>query len=168
MKRISKNATRCKSCANSLSSKIRHKESPFGVYISYPLGYWQGKTRSESDKQKMREAKLGRCGEETNNWRGGITPVREKIRKMFEYRQWRSDVFTRDDYTCQICNIKGGDMNADHYPKMFAEILDQYEISDLREARECDELWNINNGRTLCKQCHRKTFTGVAKKPWQK
>lgn len=135
--------------------------------IKYPKGYWHGKKRSQKDKEKMRLAKLGRTGEGTGNWRGGITPIREKIRKMFEYRQWRSDCFTRDDFTCQICGIRGGDLAVDHYPKMFAQILDEYKIQNLEEARNCAELWNINNGRTLCIKCHRKTFTGVPKKPWR-
>lgn len=134
----------------------------------YPKGYWHGKKRNKADKLKMRLAKLNRTGEGTGNWRGGITPIREKIRKMFEYRQWRSDVYTRDNFTCVLCGKRGGDLCADHYPKMFAQILDEYKIQTLEQSRECPELWNINNGRTLCVRCHRKTFTGVAKKPWQK
>ena len=27
----------------------------------------------------------------------------------------------------------------------------------LSEALACEEFWNINNGRTLCKECHNKT-----------
>lgn len=134
----------------------------------YPNGYWYGKKRSEKDKKKMRMAKLNKKGPGTNNWRGGITPVRERVRKMMEYILWRSDVYTRDDFTCQLCGIRGSDLAVDHYPKMFAEILDENRITSLKEARECAELWNLNNGRTLCLPCHRETFTGVPKKPWQK
>jgi len=27
----------------------------------------------------------------------------------------------------------------------------------LEQAVNCEELWNINNGITLCKECHKKT-----------
>lgn len=133
-----------------------------------PNGYWYGKKRSPEDREKMRLAKLNKTGPTTNNWRGGITPIREKIRKMKEYIGWRVGIFTKDDFTCAVCGIRGGDLVADHYPKMFAEILDYHKIKTLGEARRCDELWSMNNGRTLCVPCHKKTFTGVPKKPWQK
>ena len=33
------------------------------------------------------------------------------------------------------------------------------QISNLEEALECEELWDINNGRVLCENCHKKTDT---------
>jgi len=132
-------------------------------------GYWTGKKRSVETIEKMRISKRGTYnGEQHWNWRGGITKPREFIRKMFEYRQWVSDVFTRDNYICQICGKRGGDLEVDHFPKMFSQILDENNINTREEARICVELWNINNGRTLCKSCHAKTYTGVPKKPWKK
>ena len=92
------------------------------------------------------------------NWKGGITSINEQIRKSFNYRQWRSDVFMRDNYTCQICGKRGnGRIEADHHIKQFSLILKGYNIKTLEDAENCEELWNINNGRTLCKDCHRKT-----------
>ncbi len=85
----------------------------------------------------------------------GKTPLAEQIRKCIEYRQWRSDIFTRDDFTCQQCGMRGGRLHADHI-KQFAFILSENNISSLDEAIECSELWNLNNGRTLCKDCHRQ------------
>jgi len=32
-------------------------------------------------------------------------------------------------------------------------------INSLEEALNCEELWNVNNGRTLCRKCHNKTKT---------
>ena len=78
-----------------------------------------------------------------------------RIRNCFKYRQWRSDVFTRDDFTCQKCgDNKSGNLNA-HHIKLFSTILDEYKIKTLEQALDCEELWNINNGQTLCKKCHR-------------
>jgi len=31
-------------------------------------------------------------------------------------------------------------------------------VSVLEQALNCDKLWDINNGRTLCRKCHKKTF----------
>lgn len=98
-------------------------------------------------------------GAKGSNWKGGITPLRKLIRDHFKTRQWRSDVFQRDDYTCQICLEKGGKLQADHYPKSFKQIFNDNNIKDLIQAVECEEFWNLNNGRTLCYECHRKTDT---------
>lgn len=85
----------------------------------------------------------------------GRTPIVEQVRKCLEYRQWRSDVFTRDDFTCQVCGERGGKLHADHI-KQFAFIIAENEIKTIEQALDCSELWNLNNGRTLCVPCHRQ------------
>jgi len=88
-------------------------------------------------------------GEKNWNWKGGVTKLQEQIRKCSKYRQWRCDVFERDNYTCQNCgdrNTIGKKLiiNADHI-KQFAF------YPELR--------FDIGNGRTLCVPCHRNTDT---------
>lgn len=77
-------------------------------------------------------------------WRGGKTPLRKKLERTSDYLQWRDSVFIRDKYTCQICKKVGGMLNADHI-KPFAY------FPELRLS--------IDNGRTLCVDCHKKTDT---------
>lgn len=96
-------------------------------------------------------------GDKHPRWRGGASSLRKRIRDCFEYRQWRSDIFTRDDFICQECGIKGVYLEAHHCHKRFVDILKEYEIETLEEALECEELWNINNGQTLCRDCHQLT-----------
>lgn len=38
-----------------------------------------------------------------------------------------------------------------------ATIIRENNIMTLTDAVKCEELWNINNGITLCKECHKKT-----------
>ena len=87
---------------------------------------------------------------------GDKTKINKAIRDLLEYRQWRSDVFTRDDFTCQECGQKGGKLEA-HHIKEFIKIINEYKIKSRKEAIDCAELWNINNGITLCQKCHDKS-----------
>ena len=108
-----------------------------------------------------------RRGSDCHFWKGGITPLRISIRQSFEYRQWRSEIFARDDFACQECGERGGKINADHI-KSFSLILADNNIKILKDAQGCKELWDLNNGRTLCENCHKETdnFGGKAK-GWQ-
>lgn len=97
-------------------------------------------------------------GERHPRWKGGKTSLPKQIRLSFKYRQWRSDIFTRDDFTCVVCGERGCYLEADHFPIRFVDIFKKYELKNLEEAENCEELWNINNGRTLCEKCHYKTL----------
>lgn len=99
----------------------------------------KGKKRTDETRKKMRLAQLG---EKSHLWKGGISDINNKIRTSLEYKLWRESVFNRDNYTCVWCQQKGGTLNADHI-KSFAY------YPELRFA--------IDNGRTLCFDCHKTT-----------
>lgn len=103
--------------------------------------------------------KKGKKGDQHWNWKGGITLIRKRLMESFQYRLWRSDVFTRDNFTCTLCGKHGGWIEADHFPKPYVQIRNEYGIKTIEEALSCEELWNINNGRTLCRNCHNKNKT---------
>ncbi len=81
-------------------------------------------------------------GSRNHAWKGGITP-KNRLRKFkSEYKEWRKNVFERDNYTCVLCGDRGVELNADHI-KSWAH------YPELR--------YNLDNGRTLCVECHKKT-----------
>ena len=87
---------------------------------------------------------LAKQGEKSHFWKGGVSKENYRIRRGIDFRLWREAVFARDNWTCQICYIRGGELHPDHI-KPFAT------YPELRFA--------IDNGRTLCAPCHRKTDT---------
>ena len=95
--------------------------------------------------------------ERNGNWKGGITPLNQRIRHCLKYKQWIETIFKRDDWICQICEKRGGNLEADHSPKKFSVILADNKITTLKEAENCKELWDLKNGRTICLKCHNRT-----------
>lgn len=101
-------------------------------------------TRSRKDTAKY-------CSRQCVYNARNLTPQNEKVRKSKKYKEWRKAVFERDNYTCQMCGVKNKKglgktviLHADHI-KPFAY------YPELR--------FDINNGRTLCEDCHKKTKT---------
>lgn len=125
--------------------------------IEKTRNFFLDKPKTQEHRDKISKSRIGKfIGEENNNWKGGITPLVFKIRTSFEYRQWRSDCFTRDNFTCQECgDNKGGNLEA-HHIDFLSNIIHRNNIKDFNEARNCSEIWNINNGITLCIDCHKK------------
>lgn len=98
--------------------------------------------RTAEWKRKIGEAQKGFMG---NNWKGGKwSSQTQSERKSAKYRNLRREILERDNYTCQICNLRGGDLNVDH-------IKPYSKFPELRFSEE--------NLRTLCVPCHKKTDT---------
>ena len=142
------------------SKEVREKisKSHFGIK---PNNETRLKLRnSHLGKKQSEEVKIKRgvylCGSQNHSWKGGNPPIFDKIRRLFKYRQWRSDIFSRDFWTCQKCNKKNNIRIETHHIKSFRTILYEYKINNIEQALNCEELWDINNGLTLCINCHRK------------
>ena len=96
---------------------------------------------TEVSKKKISETHKG---EKSYLWKGGISKFDHVDRVRFR-ETIQKQVFERDNYTCQICGIKGGNLQVDHI-QPWAEYV---------EGR-----FDINNCRTLCIKCHYKITFG--------
>ena len=104
----------------------------------------------------------GKYQENSGHWKGGKTKLSLSIRSLFQYNLWRKKVFERDNYTCQNCEKTKCYLEA-HHKKEFCLILGKYKVKTIEDAIKCKQLWDINNGLTLCKNCHNKTKKYVRK-----
>lgn len=90
------------------------------------------------------------------HWKGGISKIDKIIRRLPEYLNWRKNIFIRDNFTCVDCNKSDCYITA-HHKKSFSSIIRENNIKNTDDARSCFELWDLNNGKTLCEDCHSKT-----------
>lgn len=97
-------------------------------------------------KRKQSESLKGKLvGEKNPNWKGGITKYDEYTEsiKGFKYKMriWSGKVLERDNILCRMC---GSD-----------EKLEAHHIIPVRDSG-IEDLFNVNNGITICRKCHMK------------
>ena len=99
---------------------------------------WSGKSRTIKTRKKIGDAQKGN---KNHNWKGGITPLRIKIRQGIAWQLWKENVYQRDNFTCKKCEQYGGKLSAHHIEDFAHNELLRFEI---------------DNGITLCRDYHRK------------
>lgn len=152
-KAISYLATYCQSCSKKGSKNTFYKKHHTEETIKKLSGknnyaYNGGKPHCKTCGKLLGNYGSTYCksckqlGEKNNFWKGGITPEHRAVRMSAKYKEWRIAVFTRDNWTCNVCEQVGGRLEA-HHNKSF---------TDYPELR-----FNVDNGITLCKDCHKLT-----------
>jgi len=87
-------------------------------------------------------------GKNNPNWNPNLTDEERQIRRDarkglisdYELKNWRKQVFERDDYTCRCCGAKKSPFNA-HHLNGWNKFVDQR--------------YDLSNGLTLCIACHK-------------
>lgn len=125
-RKIAKNHLHTKESRNKMIAKMRSTK--------YRLKF-------SIERQGKNNPMYGVVGKNHPNWNPSLTDdERKKNRKIVDYERWRLMVFERDKYTCQCCgDNKGGNLVAHH--------LNGYHWDK-------DNRFNVDNGITLCEDCH--------------
>lgn len=108
------------------------------IYL-YEKGGIEKARETQSTMENRIKSSCRQRGIAIEDFDGFSTTEQHMARNNTYYKEWIRKVFQRDNYTCQCCGKRGGDLNA-HHLYNFAE----YE--DLR--------YEVDNGITLCPQCH--------------
>jgi 5-methylcytosine-specific restriction endonuclease McrA len=79
-------------------------------------------------------------------WRGGLTKQHILERNSSKTDEWRKRVFERDRYVCQICKKPSVGNIVAHHILPFSTFP--------------SERFNVDNGQTLCLDCHSLVHSG--------
>lgn len=123
--------------------------------------WWTGKKHPPEFSEKLRNIRLndkhypkkpdgtpywkGKKGEETNNWKGGITPERQV---EYDKKEWKSivvKVWHRDNAICRRCGLDHRIVNREEVQFAIHHIV-SFQDKKLRYA--------LDNLVLLCRPCH--------------
>lgn len=122
----------------------------------HPEHRWSGRKHTAAAKRKQSAAKKGKPqslarrirqsarmqGIAVAAWRGFASSKAEGLKRSLAWRKWRETVFERDNWTCQHCRARGRELHPHHiHPK----------------STHPEEMFDPDNGITLCVPCHRAT-----------
>ena len=148
-KRNGKYFSYCKKCEKEYNNnRYKHicidsnKEYKSGKKDSIRCKECNSKILAQRGKEILDKLNSNQYGSSNPNWNPNLTDEeRNSKRDNKQYREWRSKVFKRDNWTCQCCKIKGKNINAHH--------LNSY-------TTDKNNRYNVENGITLCVECHKK------------
>jgi len=82
-----------------------------------------------------------------------------KIRNTTKYLNWRLSILKRDNFACCICHASVKENKSlrleVHHARTFDEICKENNVSTVEQALECKDLWDTNNGVSICYRCHK-------------
>lgn len=150
------NGKYCSRSCTAKSSHRKHRSAPRVECKCIICG-----TKFIEYKSRMHEKNRGTCcsiecrvehtkrcisGKNNYRWKGGITKLNQLLRSQMRTRNWSRKVKERDDFTCQECGIRAK-KGLGH-----KVVLNSHHIKSW--ANHPELRWDINNGITLCENCH--------------
>ena len=112
-----------------------------------------GCLQKEKASENMSKISKKYSGENSFNWKNGITPFYTKIRNSIKYKEFVQTCLKKSNYICLVSKEKGGNLSI-HHIKSFAKILEENNITTKEEALECKELWDEKNVIVLSEKWH--------------
>ena len=151
--------------------KIVRKEFNRCVFLSLQYQHQQQQQQGITDINQQRKLEIQDEGkqekEAITNYDDAAaaanslsTPILKlRLRNSSKYLNWRIAILKRDNFRCQICSATIKDNKTlrleVHHAKTFNEIFKENNITNIKQALECKEIWNLDNGVCLCYRCHK-------------
>jgi len=131
----------CKLCGKEFYPKdfVKRSYCSKDCYYKNVLQNPNIKNKRNTGKKRTFEQRLKISGKNHYNWKGGISGKIRRLRNHVEWKEWRTKIFKRDKYTCQLCGQKGIYLHPHHFKSN----------TDFPEIR-----FDPNNGITICQNCH--------------
>jgi len=167
----------CHSCAAKINNaktevkqkiSIAHKGKKFSLVTRHKMSTSAKiKVFTDEHRRNMGLSHLGQLlGRLNPNYIDGRKPLSGMIRTCPEANIWRKEIFKRDNFICQKCGEHTQDLEAHHlirFSIILSKFLKEYnQFSPIEDKEELISLaikyqpfWDISNGITLCKSCHR-------------
>ena len=143
---------------NSLANLELGREKGTNHLNGIPKSKLSNEKRSKSHKDwcsrnldKVAQRGLKTRRDKHYKWLGGISKLNIAIRLLTEYRKWQRSIKKRDK-ACIYCNSVLS-LESHHLIELRI-IIENNQLNNVDDARNCQDLWDINNGITLCKKCH--------------
>ena len=118
--------------------KIPTRSELINIYYNEKNGYEKVR-KTQSTMENRIKSSCRQRGISIEEFKGFSTNEQHMARNNTFYKEWVINVFKRDNYTCQCCGKRGGNLNAHHL----------YNFSEYEELR-----YEVSNGITLCEKCH--------------
>ena len=122
--------------------KVPTRSELLDIYYNQKGGYDKARITQSTMERRIKSSCRQR-GISIEEFDGFSTTEQHMARNNTYYKEWTRKVFERDDYTCQCCGKRGGNLNAHHL----------YNFSEYPNLR-----YDISNGITFCRECHLINF----------
>ncbi len=115
------------------------------------------KIRREDEKEARKIAQQMRQEEVQNKKQEEFqrkSDFMDRIRQTPRYQRWKEEVQEKCGNKCQIDKSHADRYAEVHHLVSLYKILKQNNIVSIEGALGCRQLWDIDNGIVLCKECH--------------
>lgn len=105
-------------------------------------------------------SKVQGFGENHHSWKGGFKSIYDRIRDLKSYWDWRKAVLDRDGNICKNCAVEEN-LEVHHIKTLKILVQEYSNVNDIpikdftEEHLKSTHFYDINNGITYCKDCHR-------------